>query len=297
MKSIIKGKRKSFSLLEILLVVGIAIILLGILIPVLKRGKDKTKELACINNLRNLSLAIQTYKNECGVYPHGDLSSGLRKYLPEGQDIYACPSNGEFYDNYYVAREGDDEDLYIIGCPLHAVVNYTPGKGTRTFQTGRILHNGEVVTAGSEVTDGELEFEDGSTASLTGTATIVTSFRTMAGKLYTILRVLEAYGDTNITVEVPENQGSKFEVVTPAAIAGVAGTKFHIKTATDAQGNRVTTLNVFRGKVKLKGRKGTPDGVTTIVGEEDGDVQKSGPAKQCQDDPLPATRIHGHGAP
>src|SRR5450756_719968 len=80
MKSIIRGKSKRFSLLEILLVVGIAVILLGILIPVLKRGNDKAKEVACINNLRNLSLAIQIYKNEFGAYPHGDLSTDLYKY-------------------------------------------------------------------------------------------------------------------------------------------------------------------------------------------------------------------------
>jgi len=290
---------KRFSLLELLLVVAIAAIFLGILIPVLKRGNDKAKELACINNLRNVSLAIQIYKTEFAVYPHGDLSVALGKYIQEGEGVLTCPATHALYDSYYVAREADDEDLYIIGCPCHGVVNYTPGKGTRTFQFGTVLHDDHAVAVGSDVTDGSLTFADGSQAKLKGTVKIVTSFRTAAGQLYTILRVLEASGKTEIEVDV--TPGSKFEVVTPAAIAGVAGTQFRILVDYDKDGVPTTDLWVTDGKVKIVGRKGADNAETVVIegdGKKDGKHhQKKAKKSLCQDDPMSTAVVTDLTAP
>ncbi len=247
-----------FSAVELLVVAGIVFLLLAIIFPVFKKSQDRTTQISCINNIRNLSLAIQMYHAEYQAYPHGALSEDLVKYMGGRQDVYTCAASKTDYDTFYVARESNDDDAYVISCPYHQVVNYTPGKGTRTFQFGKVTFNGGSVPVGSRVEGNNkwLAFEDGTKVKVKGAVTILTSFRTADGKLYSIVRILE--DDSGTTLDAQVNPGSKFEVITPAAIAGVAGTKFAVDTDLNAAGDYSTDVDVSDGKVKVTGRKGTP---------------------------------------
>jgi len=55
-----------FTLVELLVVIGIAVLLMGILLPTLGRAREQANKIACGSNLRTLGQALFVYAN---VYP------------------------------------------------------------------------------------------------------------------------------------------------------------------------------------------------------------------------------------
>lgn len=60
--------RKAFTLIELLVVIAVVALLLSIIMPGLQKAKEKTRELACRNNLRQLCIGLTFYAEDNDGY-------------------------------------------------------------------------------------------------------------------------------------------------------------------------------------------------------------------------------------
>ncbi|HEY3860430.1 MAG TPA: DUF1559 domain-containing protein [Verrucomicrobiae bacterium] len=65
--------RAAFTLIELLVVIAIIAILAALLLPVLSSAKEQSKRISCLNNLKQINLALQMYANDNkNLLPVGD---------------------------------------------------------------------------------------------------------------------------------------------------------------------------------------------------------------------------------
>ncbi len=135
-----KVAKKSFTLMEIMLVIAIIAILAALTIPNIQRQRINANEQAAISALKLIHTALETYKDIYSAFPANPtvLTSGPSPFIPSelltfcGCDALStpCPGCPDEYHGYQLCyRTLNNYTYYCSACP------YTPNvTGTRYFR-------------------------------------------------------------------------------------------------------------------------------------------------------------------
>ncbi len=103
-----KRKRVSgFTLIELLVVIAIIAILAAILFPVFAKAREKARQSACTNNMKQIGTALITYSNDWDemfpgyqttqslwIGPLDNIIKSSRDNKTTNQNVFLCPSTG-----------------------------------------------------------------------------------------------------------------------------------------------------------------------------------------------------------
>lgn len=135
--------RRGFTLVELLVVIGIIALLVSILLPALNKAREDAKRVRCLSNQRQLVMAWQMYASD----NKGHICSSNTPSYPQNPWWYWAAagntldtlSNGKLWPyvkNYDVYRCPNDRVMYTH---TYSINGYLAGEnGDRIFTTGAI---------------------------------------------------------------------------------------------------------------------------------------------------------------
>src|SRR3954464_12905418 len=70
-------KRSAFTLIELLVVIAIIAVLIALLLPAVQAAREAARRASCVNNMRQLGLALHNYESTSAVFPPGRINTYL----------------------------------------------------------------------------------------------------------------------------------------------------------------------------------------------------------------------------
>jgi prepilin-type N-terminal cleavage/methylation domain-containing protein/prepilin-type processing-associated H-X9-DG protein len=108
------NRKQAFTLIELLVVIAIIALLLAVIIPSLKKAKEKAQETICRSNLKNIGMAFILYleDNDYKTY-NSSTSNGFEWTDSSGH--YLDPDSWDAYWGVAYKHYVDEPDIF--GCP------------------------------------------------------------------------------------------------------------------------------------------------------------------------------------
>jgi prepilin-type N-terminal cleavage/methylation domain-containing protein/prepilin-type processing-associated H-X9-DG protein len=124
----VPSRQRGFTLIELLVVIAIIAVLIALLLPAVQAAREAARRAQCVNDLKQMGIAIYNYHDVVGVFPPAAIMHGAADLA------YNCSGNG-------VAREHGLFTYilpYIEQGTLYNAVNFSYAAGTvnETLQNG-----------------------------------------------------------------------------------------------------------------------------------------------------------------
>jgi prepilin-type N-terminal cleavage/methylation domain-containing protein len=153
-------RRGAFTLVELLVVVGIIAVLMGVLLPVLNRARAAANHAVCLSNIRQLGVGILMYCNENkGWFPTCAYWDDGGAYKPYPDDWVWWQANRDLNSSAIAKYVGHGEQLKnLLRCPSDSFegrkthIGIRPGQGPYLYSycindaTGENVSSGQLRT-------------------------------------------------------------------------------------------------------------------------------------------------------
>ena len=123
---------RGFTLIELLVVIAIIAVLIALLLPAVQAAREAARRAQCVNNLKQIGLAIANYESSNGCYPMGDVIGVQTSVAGQGANCQAGTMGINFTFNDYIIQYLEQGNAYGA---MNFQLTWQYGAQNTTFDT------------------------------------------------------------------------------------------------------------------------------------------------------------------
>ena len=258
-----RSLRRGFTLVELLVVIGIIALLISILLPALNKARESANQVKCASNIKQLTMSLIMYANDYkGAFPPQITSDGTpTSFAPFSGDVLVpagTPVENSWFQKGRIGKYlGKPEtlvntvagtfnpDLATVSGPIMVCPSFNANSGRRNYAMNgwaASLFNGALLTSSGDHPNGH-------------------TFRLGVKYSAQMLLITEVFASNQINGEYYGNPtAGNYDVGVnkkffPAALFGASDTKWS-KSSPSADNDAYTNLAWYLHRAKMKAPNG-----------------------------------------